>query len=106
MIRLFFRITLFCFILTSVLSSYSLADDQGMLLPESLAARSQMAADTKTVTIFIETDEPEEVIKLLNSSNGEYAKKGWKLFSIIPFTDGGDFEGCFVTYQKKLITME
>lgn len=79
------------------------AADKGMLLPESLEARTKMAADKKTVTIFIEEDDPKRATELLNTSNAEYAKQGWELFSITSFIDSGDFEGFFITYQKKLM---
>lgn len=73
------------------------------LLPESLAARTEMASNQKTLTIVIKNEDPEKATAALNASNEEYAKKGWNLFSILTFTDDGDFEGFFVTYQKSLV---
>jgi hypothetical protein len=81
------------------------AAEQKMLLPESLEALSQMAADKKTVTIFIEEEDPKRATELLNTSNKEYAKKGWELFNITPYNYDGDFKGFFITYQKKLIIL-
>lgn len=62
-----------------------------------------MAANLKTTTIFIEAKEPKKAVVALNISNDEYAKKGWTVFSIIPYQQSEDFRGFFVTYQKKLI---
>ncbi len=81
------------------------AAKQKMLLPESLEALSQMAADKKTATIFIEEEDPKRATELLNTSNKEYAKKGWTLFNIATYNYDGDFKGFFVTYQKKLIIL-
>ena len=72
------------------------------LLPESLAARSELATTQKTVTVFLEEDDPAKLTKLLNNTNDEYAKKGWSLFSIISYIHNGDMDGMFVTYQKGL----
>ncbi len=91
------------FLFAGISASLTSATEQGMLLPESLEALSKMAADKKTLTIFIEEDDPKRVIELLNTSNGEYAKKGWEVFNITPYLRNGDFEGFFITYQKKLI---
>ncbi len=77
--------------------------EKAPLLPESLAARAEMAASQKTVTIFFKEENPEKATKKLNASNSEYAQKGWTVFSIIPFMENGDFEGFFITYQKNLI---
>lgn len=74
------------------------------LQPESLAARAEMAASKKTLTIFIKEPDPEKATQLLNSSNDAYAKKGWTVFSIHPFMENGDFEGFFITYEKNLLT--
>ncbi|MFH0785047.1 MAG: hypothetical protein V2B20_24250 [Pseudomonadota bacterium] len=73
------------------------------LLPENLAAKGEMAASQKTITIDIKEDKPEKAIIKLNDSNGEYQKKGWTVFSILTYTRDGDFKGFFVTYQKSLI---
>ena len=101
--RLFLTtITLF-FLFAGLSVSSGNAADQGMLLPESIEARTKMAADKKTVTIFIEEEDPKIATELLNTSNAEYAKQGWELFSITSFIDSGDFEGFFITYQKKLM---
>ena len=91
------------FLFTGMNSSLHAATDTGMLLPESLEARSKMAADKKTVTIFIAEEDPKRITELVNTSNEEYAKKGWELFNITPYHDNGDFEGFFITYQKKLM---
>ena len=72
------------------------------LLPESLAARSELATTQKTFTVFLEEDDPLKLAKLLNDTNGEYAKKGWSVFSIISYVHNGDMDGMFVTYQKGL----
>ena len=97
-----------CFILIFMLSSLTLTISAGTsepapLLPESLAARNSMAADQKTTTVFILEKEPVKATKALNTSNDEYAKKGWSVFSILPYVNDGDFLGFFITYQKKLI---
>lgn len=73
------------------------------LLPESLAARAEMAANQKTLTILVMAEKPQELTALLNSSTEEYAKKGWTVFTITPYTKDGDVEGIFITYQKSLI---
>jgi len=91
----------FLFAAISVSSGY--AADPGMLLPESLEARTKMAADKKTITIFIAEEDPKIATELLNTSNAEYAKQGWELFNITSFIDSGNFEGLFITYQKKLM---
>lgn len=72
------------------------------LLPESLAARSELATTQKTITVFLEEDDPVELTKLLNKTNDEYAEKGWSVFSIISYIHNGDMDGIFVTYQKGL----
>jgi len=77
--------------------------EKAPLLPESLAARAEMAASQKTITIFFKEDDPKKATINLNDSSSEYAQKGWTVFSIIPFMENGDFEGFFVTYQKNLI---
>lgn len=97
-----------CFILLFLVFSASpsfsaSSGEPAPLLPESLAARSAMAASLKTTTVFIEVEEPEKAVVALNVSNDEYAKKGWTVFSILPYQNSGDFRGFFVTYQKKLI---
>jgi hypothetical protein len=74
----------------------------GGLLPESLAARSEVAVNKKTFTVFLKEDDPEKLTALLNSSNEDYAQKGWSVFTIIPYSDNGDVDGFFVTYSKGL----
>lgn len=91
------------FFSTSSTVSGATSSEPAPLLPESLAARAEMAANQKTLTVFIEKDDPEELTALLNSSTEEYAKKGWTVFTITPFTKGGDVDGFFITYQKSLI---
>ncbi|MFW2365526.1 MAG: hypothetical protein ACN4GW_03870 [Desulforhopalus sp.] len=76
----------------------------GPLLPESLAARAEMAASKKTHTILIIESDAEKATQILNTSNDEYAKKGWNVFSIHQYIEDGDFEGFFVTYEKNLLT--
>ncbi len=73
------------------------------LLPESLAARAEMAANQKTTTVFLKQDNPEELARLINSSTADYAQKGWTVFAIYPYIHGSDTDGVFVTYQKKLV---
>lgn len=73
------------------------------LLPESLAARAEMAANQKTLTVFIKDEKPEKLTAQLNSSTEEYAKKGWTVLTITPYINDGDVEGFFITYQKNLI---
>ncbi len=102
--RLILTTLTICFLIATTVPNI-MAASQGLLLPESLKARSQMAADKKTVTIFIEEDDPNKITEMVNLSTAEYAQKGWTLFSIIPYTEGSDFEGFFITYQKKLIIL-
>ena len=102
--RLILTALTICFLISTVAPSI-VAANQPLLLPESLKARSQMAADKKTVTIFIAEEDPNKVTELINTSTTEYAQKGWELFTIFPFTENGDFEGFFITYQKKLIIL-
>lgn len=73
------------------------------LLPESLAARSELAVDQKLFTVFLEEDDPVKLTELLNNTNDEYAQKGWAVFSITSYVHNGDMDGMFVTYQKGLI---
>ena len=77
--------------------------EPAVLLPESLAARTEMAASQKTLTIFMKEKDPEKATLLLNSSNDEYGRKGWTVFSILPYMHEEDFQGFFITYQKNLI---
>jgi hypothetical protein len=72
------------------------------LLPESLAARSEIAPVEKTLTVFLKEDDPVKLTALLNTSNEEYAQKGWSVFTITAYTDNGDVDGFFVTYSKGL----
>ena len=93
--------TVICTSLLVLLSSSAiLAAEEKMLLPESLEARSQMAAGEKTLTVFIEEDNPKEAVKLVNQTNAKYAEQGWYLFGVVPYNDSS-FEGFFVIYQKK-----
>ena len=91
------------FLLSGAGVSIATSAEKAPLLPESLAARAEMAASQKTITIFFKEDDPEKATKKLNESNSEYAHKGWTVFSITPFVENGDFEGFFITYQKNLI---
>ena len=93
--------TIICSSLFVVLSSSAILASEGeMFLPESLEARTQMAAGEKTLTVFIEEDDPKKAVELLNQTNAHYAEQGWYLFSVNPYNDSS-FEGFFVTYQKK-----
>ena len=78
------------------------ASEPAALLPESLAARTEMAANQKTFTLFIHEKDPEKATTQLNTSNDDYAKKGWSVFSILTYNSDSDFQGFFVTYQKSL----
>lgn len=73
------------------------------LLPESIAARSEMATSQKTLTVFLKEEDPEKATQKLNTTNEEYGKKGWTVFSILPYVRDEDFQGFFITYQKSLI---
>lgn len=73
------------------------------LLPESLAARTEMAASQKTLTIFLKEKDPEKATLQLNNSNDDYGRKGWTVFSILPYIHEEEFQGFFITYQKNLI---
>ena len=72
------------------------------LLPESLAARSEQAAQQKTVSVFLKEDDPLKLTELLNTSNEEYAQKGWSVLTITSYMRNGDVDGLFVTYHKGL----
>lgn len=72
------------------------------LLPESLAARSEIAPIEKTFTVFLREDDPEKLTELLNTSNEQYAQKGWSVFTINTYSENGDVDGFFVTYSKGL----
>ena len=92
------------FLLVSGISQAGAASSEpAPLLPESLASRSEMAANQKTLTIFIREKDPAKATTLLNNSNDDYAKKGWSVFSILPYNTDEDFQGFFVTYQKTLV---
>jgi len=80
-----------------------LAAEPAPLLPESLAARAELASNQKTQTILIKEEDPDKALIALNASNEDFGKKGWNVFSILTYYDGGDFEGFFVTYQKSLV---
>lgn len=102
----FFIVTFFTLlvIFSNSNTSNAVSPQSPPLLPESLEARAEMAASKKTLTIFIAESDPEKATRLLNSSNDDYAKKGWTVFSIHPYTKNGDFEGFFITYEKNLLT--
>lgn len=93
----------FTFLILLFVPPVTRAADQAPILPESLAAREQMAASMKTQTIFFNAETPEKATEQLNQSNESFAKRGWNVFSIIPYVDNGDFRGFFVTYQKSLV---
>ncbi len=73
------------------------------LLPESIAARSKIAPVEKTITVFLEEDDPVKLAVLINDSNEEYAQKGWSVFAINTYIENGDVDGFFVTYSKGLM---
>lgn len=77
--------------------------EPALLLPESLAARTEMAANQKTFTLLIREKDPEKATTRLNTSNDDYAKKGWSVFNILSYNSDKDFQGFFVTYQKSLV---
>lgn len=93
----------FSMLLTCSIAFAAGSSEPAPLLPESLAARAEMAADQKTVTIFFLQEDPVKATAQLNASNDEYAQKGWNVFTIIPYVKDEDFKGFFVTYQKNLI---
>lgn len=94
---------LFCFLFLSpnITIAASPANAEP-LLPESLAARSELATNQKLLTIFLEEDDPVKLTELLNFTNDEYAQKGWSVFSITSYVHNGDMDGMFVTYEKGL----
>ncbi|MBU1566230.1 MAG: hypothetical protein KJ630_11485 [Proteobacteria bacterium] len=104
----FVYIALF-FLFSGISPAGAASSEPAPLLPESLAARNEMAANQKTLTVLVrEKDlekaaDPEKAIPLLNNSNDAYAKKGWSVFSILPYYNDGEFQGFFVTYHKSLI---
>ena len=89
--------------LAAVAPPATLAAEQAPLLPESLAARAEMASNQKTLTVLIEEDDEVKAVAALNASNEEYGKKGWTVLNIVTYNKSGDFEGFFVTYQKSLV---
>ena len=95
-------VVLFAFLLTST-SAKAASAEPAPLLPESLAAKTEMAANQKTLTLFIEERDPKKATILLNTTNEEYAKKGWSVFNILTFNTDEEFRGFFITYQKTLI---
>jgi hypothetical protein len=95
-------IALFAFFTGSTLANAA-SSEPAPLLPESLAAKTEMAANQKTLTLFIEERDPKKATTLLNTTNEEYAKKGWSVFNILTFNTDEEFRGFFVTYQKTLI---
>ncbi len=86
-----------------VVSGVHAASEPAPLLPESLAARDQLAANQKTTTIFLKENDPVKATELLNTTNEEYNKQGWTLFGVLTFIRDEDFQGFFVTYQKNLV---
>ncbi|MFT5701230.1 MAG: hypothetical protein ACI8ZB_004119 [Desulforhopalus sp.] len=98
---IFTFLTACLFLLPSVTTATPLPS-AAPLLPESLAARSELASTQKTFTIFLKEDDPAKLTEFLNSTNEEYAQKGWSVFSIISYINNGDVDGLFVTYQKGL----
>lgn len=90
-------------LLSSFGSDWVYSSQQSPLLPESIAARTEISPSQRIYTIFLKEDDPEKAAQLLNSANDQYARKGWSVFSIIPYIEGSDFEGFFVTYQKNLV---
>ncbi len=77
--------------------------DSYSLLPESIAAREQMAAEKKTTTIFLEEKDPGRLIERINTTSSEYAQKGWSVFAITPYIKNSSNAGVFLTFQKKLV---
>lgn len=98
----FVYISLFL-LFSGISQAIAASSEPAPLLPESLAARSEMAANQKTLTIFIREKDPAKATTLLNNSNDDYAKKGWSVFSILAYNTDEDFQGFFVTYQKTLV---
>ncbi len=97
-------ISIALFLLCSGISpGHAASSGPALLLPESLAAKNEMAANQKTLTIFVREKDPEKATSSLNTSNEEYGKKGWTVFGILPYHDDGDFHGFFITYVKSLI---
>lgn len=68
------------------------------LLPENY---KEVQVGTKTITIFLEEDDPEELAMKATVIHKEYARDGWLLLQITPYVDDEDTEGLFLTYQKK-----
>ncbi len=100
--RYIFFLLLWCLFLFPNCTIAASPTNAETLLPESLAARSEIAATQKTFTVFLEEDDPVKLATLLNNTNDEYAQKGWSVFSIISYIHNGDMDGMFVTYQKEL----
>lgn len=100
--RYFFFLLLCCTLFFSNQAIAASPAKAETLLPESLAARSELAAPQKTLTVFLEEDDPDKLTQLLNKTNEEYAQKGWSVFSILSYLHNGDMDGIFVTYQKGL----
>lgn len=96
------------FLLFSEISLVNLASaaasEPVLLLPESLAAKAEMAANQKTTTIYILEKDLDKATSLLNDSNDDFGRKGWTVFSILTYNVSGDFKGFFITYQKNLVT--
>lgn len=79
------------------------AADPAPVLPESLAAREQMAASMKTHMVFIKAEKPDKAVELVNASNEDYEKRGWTVLNLTPYLEDGDSKGFFITYQKTLV---
>ena len=99
--RISFLLSLFLIIPAIAFAAAS--SEPAPLLPESVAARSEMAASQKTLTLLLKERDPDKATELLNNSNDDYGRKGWSVFSILPYTHEEDFQGFFVTYRKNLI---
>lgn len=99
--RISFLLSLF--LLIPAITFAASSSEPAPLLPESVAARSEMAASQKTLTIFLKERDPNKATDLLNKSNDEYGRKGWTVFSVLTYMHEEDFHGFFVTYQKNLI---
>lgn len=68
------------------------------LLPEHY---KQVQTGSKTVTVYLEEDDPKELASKASLLHEQYAREGWLLFLITPFVDGEDTEGLLLTYRKK-----
>lgn len=91
------------YLFTGSIVQAAATSEPGPLLPESLAARNEMAGNQKTLTILLEEEDAKKATTLLNTSNEDYSKKGWTVFLIMPYNHDESFRGFFVTYQKALV---